>query len=119
MDQNAKFGFLIGYANGCDWVGIKTMIALGKWEAAQTNKSATDAINKEITALFNGTVPNDMSFGELIDAITKLYDEDPVRAPIPIIAMIDVVNLKSKGASRAQVEDAINSFRANWTDSSK
>jgi hypothetical protein len=95
-----------------DWLGIKIFLEIG---AGTVSKETTDKIIQVTTDTF----PPNMTYGEFIDAINKIYEDDPTNAPLPILSIVDVVVMKSKGAPRAQIDARLEAQRAYWNNPPK
>jgi hypothetical protein len=91
---------------------VKIFLEIG---AGTVSKETTDKIIQVTTDTF----PPNMTYGEFIDAINKIYEDDPTNAPLPILSIVDVVVMKSKGAPRAQIDARLEAQRAYWNNPPK
>lgn len=108
LNELVRVGFVLGYMNSERWISEK---------AEATTFSATDgneAVEKTLHAALGDGWPPNMNLGEIVASVTKLYEDEPANAAIPIAAIIDVVEMKARGTAHDIVEKRMDENRAYW-----
>jgi hypothetical protein len=111
-----------GFTNGRLW---KSLTNPEKWfflaaysEGIKTVRKLLEALpqtaaNLDLIEDSNRLLPGDMLVSELADAITNLF-ADPTCGVIPVESMIEVVALKTRGASSSDIQRMVDGLRSYY-----